>query len=270
MVQQSCVRCLKNTMCFLNFLCWLCGAFVVAFGIFMMMNSRFSSLITSFWPIYPANTLVVTGTIVTCVSYLGFLGALRENRCMLISFFILLFILMLVELAMACIMLVYNREIDTFFEKDLLHSLESYKQSSEMGNETLREDFDAVQSIFRCCGVHGVSDWEGHIPISCCTTDPCLSHPQKSWQEGCHMKLRNWFARNFLSTGAGVVTMFIIQSVWARIQVNTTHTVCFPAVCGQSQKCIHLPITEENLDKRFGIDGKPKWFEKKLMKCPDC
>lgn len=211
MVQQSCVRCLKNTMCFLNFLCWLCGAFVLAFGIFMMMNSRFSSLITSFWPIYPANTLVVTGTIVTCVSYLGFLGALRENRCMLISFFILLFILMLVELAMACIMLVYNREIDTFFEKDLLRSLESYKQSSEMGNETLRDDFDAVQSIFRCCGVHGVSDWEGRIPISCCTTDPCLSHPQQSWQEGCHMKLRNWFARNFLSTGAGVVTMFIIQ-----------------------------------------------------------
>lgn len=63
----------------------LCGAFVVAFGEFQMMHSMFASLITTFWPIYPANTLVVTGTIVTCVCYLGVLGGLKENRCMLIS-----------------------------------------------------------------------------------------------------------------------------------------------------------------------------------------
>lgn len=63
----------------------LCGAFVVAFGEFQMMHSRFASLITTFWPIYPANTLVVTGTIVTCVCYLGVLGGMKENRCMLIT-----------------------------------------------------------------------------------------------------------------------------------------------------------------------------------------
>lgn len=63
----------------------LCGAFVVAFGEFQMMNSKFASLVTTFWPIYPANTLVVTGTIVTCVCYVGVLGSMRENRCMIIS-----------------------------------------------------------------------------------------------------------------------------------------------------------------------------------------
>lgn len=50
-----------------------------------MVHSKFSTLITSFWPIYPANTLVVTGTIATCVCYIGVLGGLRENRCMLIT-----------------------------------------------------------------------------------------------------------------------------------------------------------------------------------------
>ena len=49
------------------------------------MHSEFSSLITTFWPIYPSNTLVVTGTIATCVCYIGVLGGMRENRCMLIS-----------------------------------------------------------------------------------------------------------------------------------------------------------------------------------------
>ena len=58
---------------------------MVALGEFQMMHSRFASLVTSFWPIYPANTLVVTGTIVTCVCYVGVVGGLKENRCMLIS-----------------------------------------------------------------------------------------------------------------------------------------------------------------------------------------
>ncbi|KAJ8372167.1 hypothetical protein AAFF_G00293840 [Aldrovandia affinis] len=56
MIKQHWVRCLKNSMCFFNFICWLWWAFVLAFGIFLMMNSRFSSLITAFWPIYPDGT----------------------------------------------------------------------------------------------------------------------------------------------------------------------------------------------------------------------
>lgn len=218
-MRQSCANCLKAMVVHLNFLCWLCGAFVVAFGEFQMIHSKFASLITSFWPIYPANTLVVTGTIVTCVCYVGVLGGMRENKCMLISFFILLFILMLVELAMALVFLVHSRVIDTYFEEDLTRSLEIYKQSSPEGNKTIKDDFDAVQHLFRCCGVHGVADWGGDVPISCCSKDPCNTVPHPTWQEGCLMKLKDWFSRNYLSTGAGVVTMFIIQFVCISITI---------------------------------------------------
>ncbi|XP_029961394.1 leukocyte surface antigen CD53-like [Salarias fasciatus] len=210
-MNRSCVNCLKSLLTALHFLCWLCGAFVVAFGEFQMMHSKFASLVTSFWPIFPANTLVITGTIVTCVCYLGILGGMRENRCMLISFFILLFILMLVELAMALVFLVYSREIHSYFERDLMRSLEIYRQSSPSANTTLKEDFDAVHFLFKCCGVHGEDDWKGNVPISCCVDDPCNSAVQTNWGQGCLDVLRDWFARNYLSTGAGVITMFIIQ-----------------------------------------------------------
>ncbi|KAK5870576.1 hypothetical protein PBY51_003513 [Eleginops maclovinus] len=146
-MNRSCVNCLKSLVISLHFLCWLCGAFVVAFGEFQMIHSKFASLITSFWPVYPANTLVVTGTIVTCVCYLGIFGGMKENRCMLISFFVLLFILMLVELAMACVFLVYSRKIDTYFEKDLMRSLDIYRQSSPENNTAIKKDFDTVQHL---------------------------------------------------------------------------------------------------------------------------
>lgn len=41
--------------------------------------------------------------------------------------------------------------------------------------------------------------------------------------QGCLHKLRDWFARNYLSTGAGVVTMFIIQVQYIQ-GANTKHT----------------------------------------------
>ncbi|XP_063752678.1 leukocyte surface antigen CD53-like [Eleginops maclovinus] len=218
-MNRSCVNCLKSLVISLHFLCWLCGAFVVAFGEFQMIHSKFASLITSFWPVYPANTLVVTGTIVTCVCYLGIFGGMKENRCMLISFFVLLFILMLVELAMACVFLVYSRKIDTYFEKDLMRSLDIYRQSSPENNTAIKKDFDTVQHLFRCCGVRGEADWKGDTPISCCTEDPCNTLNPANWQEGCFVKLRDWFARNYVSTGAGVVTLFIIQFICLSITI---------------------------------------------------
>ncbi|KAJ0068260.1 hypothetical protein NL108_018260, partial [Boleophthalmus pectinirostris] len=126
-------------------------------------------------------------------------------------FFFLLFVLMLVELAMACVFLVYSTKINTYFEDDLMKSLVSYRDGTPEATKKLIDDFDAVQSLFKCCGVHGSADWGDNVPISCCTSDPCNAVNFTTWDEGCVVKLRDWFAHNYRSTGAGVVTMFIIQ-----------------------------------------------------------
>uniref|UniRef100_A0A3B5LRN9 Tetraspanin n=1 Tax=Xiphophorus couchianus TaxID=32473 RepID=A0A3B5LRN9_9TELE len=184
-MNSSCVGCLKSLV--------LCGALVVAFGEFQTTHSKFASLVTTFWPIYPANALVVTGAIVTCVCYLGVLGGMRENRCMLVTFYVLLFVLMLVELAMACVFFVYNREIDTYFEKDLTRSLEVYMESGPEGNKTIKKDFDAVQYL--------VND----KPLILICRSAGIKPPVCLDLQGCLVKLRNWFATNYLSTASGVV-----------------------------------------------------------------
>ncbi|RXN02320.1 leukocyte surface antigen CD53-like protein [Labeo rohita] len=92
-----------------------------------------------------ANTLFITGIIITCVSFLGFLGALKENRCLLISFFVLLFILMLAELAAACLLLMYERQIETFISTDLKKGLETSIKTRKSHNYTIEDDWDKVQ-----------------------------------------------------------------------------------------------------------------------------
>ncbi|KAG7472565.1 hypothetical protein MATL_G00110140 [Megalops atlanticus] len=206
-MSQSCLNCLKYTMCVVNFICWLFGATILGLGIYLMMNSKFSSLIPTMASVNIANTLIIIGTIVTCISFLGFLGALKENRCLLLSFFLLLFILMVAELGMACAMLVYEREIDTFFEKDLMNSLEKSRESSKPGNDTTKDDWDRVQITFHCCGVTNASDWKSSVPKSCCETESCT----KYWSEGCYNKVKKWFEDNLLSTGLGVIGLCVIE-----------------------------------------------------------
>ncbi|KAL2092437.1 hypothetical protein ACEWY4_012235 [Coilia grayii] len=212
-MNHSCVTFLKRWMVFLHLLCWTSGAFIQAFGIFGMFKSQYGSVISTFKPHYASNCLVVTGAIVCCVCYLGILGSLRENHCMLISFYIALFLLVLTELAMACIFLVVEREIDRYFEADFARALDNYKQSSDRGNQTLKDEFHSIQARFECCGVYGPSDWDGPLPISCCIQDPCNIFPIIPWEVGCLGKLRAWFKMNFLSIGAGVVTIAILQTI---------------------------------------------------------
>ncbi|XP_006628658.1 leukocyte surface antigen CD53 [Lepisosteus oculatus] len=209
---QRCLNCLKYTLCAFNFLCWLCGSFVLGFGIYLMMSSKFSTLVPSLPSINIANTLVITGTIVTCVSFLGFLGALKENRCLLISFFILLFLLMLVELAMAILLLVFEKDIDSFFKDDLKKSLETYKKDiNSSKNITAKHDWDTIQSLFKCCGVEGRQDWtEVRVPQSCCV-DSCKNSTELYWEKGCYTLLKEWFETNFLTVGVAVIILCIIE-----------------------------------------------------------
>uniref|UniRef100_A0A3P9PG76 Tetraspanin n=1 Tax=Poecilia reticulata TaxID=8081 RepID=A0A3P9PG76_POERE len=167
---QGCLKCLKYTMCVANFLCFVCGVAVLGFGVYLMVQFNFAALTPSLASLNIPSMLLISGIVITCVSFLGFLGALKENRCLLMTFFLVIFILMLVELTAACLMLIYEAEIGDIVTKDLNKGLENTRN-----NKTEMSDWDIVQNTFQCCGVYNVSDWGNKIPASCCVGTVCPS-----------------------------------------------------------------------------------------------
>ncbi|MEQ2160392.1 hypothetical protein GOODEAATRI_033333, partial [Goodea atripinnis] len=123
-------------------------------------------------------------------------------------FFLVLFILMLVELTAACLMLIYEREIGELVTKDLNKGLKNARHSST--NATKTSDWDVVQEMFKCCGVNNYTDWQNNIPKSCCNP-PCKDKEPTYYSEGCLERLKNWFEENFLSTGISVIILCIIE-----------------------------------------------------------
>ncbi|XP_062240787.1 leukocyte surface antigen CD53-like isoform X2 [Platichthys flesus] len=204
---QRCLKFLKYTMCVANFLCFLCGVAVLGFGVYMLVNIGMVALLPSLPSVNIANMLLISGIVITCVSFLGFLGALKENRCLLLMYFLLLFLLMLVELTAACLLLWYGEQLSGVITEDLKKSLEEAKGST--GNQTLSA-WDLVQNKFNCCGVTNYTEWNDKVPKSCCQTNCSTSHPPY-WEKGCLVKMTTLFEDNFLTTGISVIVLCMIE-----------------------------------------------------------
>uniref|UniRef100_A0A8C5FFJ0 Tetraspanin n=1 Tax=Gadus morhua TaxID=8049 RepID=A0A8C5FFJ0_GADMO len=206
---QNCLKCLKYVMCAVNFLFFISGATMLGFGLYLTRYQT-NSLLDSMKFLTAANLLLVSGIIITCVSFLGFIGALKENRCFLLTFFILLLILMLVELTVACLLLTYESEVG-----NPLVNNEEENTPTAYQKEILQ--WCAVVFQFSCCGVRNSSDWGRSVPQSCCKNgqnDCLLSSKDPSelfYEEGCLKALKAWFENNFLTTGVAVIVLCVIE-----------------------------------------------------------
>nr|XP_019949408.1 PREDICTED: leukocyte surface antigen CD53-like [Paralichthys olivaceus] len=208
-MSQHCLKFLKYTMCVANFLCFMCGVAVLGFGIFMMVSFRMAALLPSLASLNMANLLLISGIVITCVSFLGFLGALKENRCLLLMYFLLLFLLMLVELTAACVLLFFEGQIAAMIKEDLNKSLKDSKEGTRNSTDVLNE-WDLVQNELLCCGVQNVSDWGDKVPKSCCEQECDIAEPPYK-EKGCLDKMRILFEDNFLLTGISVIILCIIE-----------------------------------------------------------
>ncbi|XP_034451742.1 leukocyte surface antigen CD53-like [Hippoglossus hippoglossus] len=204
---QRCLKFLKYTMCVANFLCFCCGMAVLGLGVYMMVNFRMVTLLPTLVIINIDKMLLICGIVITCVSFLGFLGALKENRCLLLMYFLLLFLLMLVELTAACLLLVFEGQVATMIEDDLNKSLKEAKANS---TDPVLSEWDLVQNNFDCCGINNVLDWEDNVPKSCCLSN-CSSPEPHYKQTGCLVKMKTLFEDNFLTTGISVIVLCIIE-----------------------------------------------------------
>ncbi|XP_054466648.1 leukocyte surface antigen CD53-like isoform X2 [Anoplopoma fimbria] len=187
----------------------MCGVAVLSFGVYMMVTFRMAALTPTLASFNTSNMLLISGIVITCVSFLGFLGALKENRCLLLTFFLLLFLLMLVELTAACLLLMYEGEIGNMVKDDLNKGL--VKAKGKTGNSTdVMSEWDFLQVKLGCCGVTNQTDWGEKVPDSCCVNN-CKTLPVQYSEKGCLDMIRNLFEENFLTTGISVIVLCIIE-----------------------------------------------------------
>jgi len=99
--------------------------------------------------------LMVVAGVMTVMGFLGCCGALQENQCMLATFFSLVLVLFLGQVATGVWIHQNQDRFKQIVEKSAAQSI----QHDYGYNEFKTEAFDKIQTQLRCCGASGHQDW---------------------------------------------------------------------------------------------------------------
>ncbi|KAJ7989991.1 hypothetical protein DPEC_G00310220 [Dallia pectoralis] len=208
-VSRRCLCCVKYLMFVFNLIFWLGGCGLFGVGVWLSFTqSAFSSLPLSFPSLSAANLLLVAGGVTMVTGFLGCLGALKEQRCLLMTFFIILLLLVLTELTLTMVVYTFNNQLNKKAQDELKEGMKDYV--TDVG---LKNSWDNVQIMFKCCGVTNKTDWyqvtNGTLPTSCCTNriDRCVD----GWSEPCYEKAKKWLLTNIPSVLVFGVCIGIVQ-----------------------------------------------------------
>ncbi|MBW03021.1 Leukocyte surface antigen CD53, partial [Eschrichtius robustus] len=72
-------------MSFPWYLIWLCGCCILGFGIYFLIHNNFGVLFHNLPSLTLGNVLVIVGSIIMVVAFLGCMGSIKENKCLLMS-----------------------------------------------------------------------------------------------------------------------------------------------------------------------------------------
>jgi tetraspanin-11 len=159
----------------------LSGTVVLALGIWTVSDRSFMERLLGI-NLYVASAvlLIITGTIVAFISLLGSLGAYKEIKYMLKTYFVILLALLAVILTVGSLCFIFRQEVDDRLQKEMHNSMRLYGNDSQV-----TEAWDSMQINFECCGVtlkglRGFETWRREnqrfnsttdgpfVPASCC------------------------------------------------------------------------------------------------------
>ncbi|XP_031442728.1 tetraspanin-18 isoform X1 [Clupea harengus] len=230
-MEGDCLSCIKYLMFIFNFFIFLGGALLLSVGIWVLVDPM------GFREIVAANPLIFTGVyVILCLGallfllgFLGCCGAIRENRCLMLFFFMLILIIFLAELAAAILAFIFREHLTRqYFTKELKHHYQG-NNSTDVFTTT----WNAIMTTFDCCGVNGAEDFEESlyhllnpakmVPEACCqrnhllgdvpfvSREDCLTGSMLIRHKGCYSAVVEYFETYIYLAGALAIVVLTIE-----------------------------------------------------------
>jgi len=190
----------------------------------------------------PAVLFVILGVTLFIITFLGCLGALRENTCMLCCYASIVGVLLLIEVACGVLGFVFRDMVEERIRDKLKDTILLYRDPKK---PDLQLVIETTQTEFKCCGITSYKDWEANeyfnctsksveacgVPRTCCKTEDDRINSQcgfgvgkmetterekKIYTIGCLTTAVNWFKDNLITIGIvsfGILLLQII-TIW--------------------------------------------------------
>ncbi|KAL1434323.1 hypothetical protein MTO96_011951 [Rhipicephalus appendiculatus] len=218
MVQGCGMSCIKNLLFIFNFFFAISGIVIIVCGGYSLHLFKKTGPVIGDDYVSAPVILIVVGSIVFLVAFLGCCGAMQESYCMLMLFSVFLFLILVAEIAAGALGFVYKDKVQNLAQDRFMQTLKDYDREGEGKVTPVREAWDFIQHELKCCGVTGPSDWSntkmGHPPGSCCTDgEDCKKQQSTYYQKGCYNKVIDDLSQYAVYVGVAGIGIGLIEII---------------------------------------------------------
>lgn len=159
-------KCLKYALFAYAVIFWLLGVLLLCLGAYAEVERQRSRTMSGMF-LAPAILLLLAGSVLFVVSFLGLLGALRDNLTLLKIFLVTMILGLIIELIGGIVALVFRNSTQGFINDNIRKGIENYYDDLDFKNI-----MDSVQHKFQCCGGQDYTDWRVNVYHSCSSPGP--------------------------------------------------------------------------------------------------
>ncbi|KAL3978958.1 tubulin beta [Sarotherodon galilaeus] len=160
-------RGVKYTLFIFCYFFWVVSAILIAVGIYAKI-AREKDVVDTL-TVDPALLLIVVGSVMFLITFLGCFGALRNTICLLKMFLGLLVAILLLQIAAAFVGYFFTDTVMERTERLMMKAIERYREDQDLENA-----IDFIQKKFQCCGVESYKNWSRNAYFECSDTNPSL------------------------------------------------------------------------------------------------
>ncbi|XP_030634777.1 tetraspanin-1-like [Chanos chanos] len=174
--------------------------------------------------------LIAVGAVLGVMGFLGCCGAIMENKCMLLTFFIIILIIFIAEVAGAIVVLVFQPVVGELLEKfgeEVAKTIE--EKYGTPGGETFTSSWNTIMKEFKCCGYNNYTDFSStlpQLPKECCemSADTCTRPAAEAADvTGCFKTLLTFIEDNIViiaGVALGIAALEIAAMIVSMILYN--------------------------------------------------
>ncbi|KAK5613998.1 hypothetical protein CRENBAI_013231 [Crenichthys baileyi] len=160
-------RGIKYTLFIFCYFFWVVSAVLIAVGIYAKVAKEKDVVDTL--TIDPALLLIIVGSWMFLITFLGCFGALRNATCLLKTFLAILAVIFLLQIAAGAVGYIFTDMVMERTEKLMMKAIVGYREDEDLENA-----IDYIQKKFQCCGVENYEDWSHNVYFNCSESNPSL------------------------------------------------------------------------------------------------
>ncbi|XP_033220282.1 CD9 antigen-like [Belonocnema kinseyi] len=159
MALSECYGMIKYLLVFVNLIFWAVGLAAVVLAGWMLTDRTFLVSLSEEEHHFNIGLYILLGAgiLMLVVAFMGCCGAFKESQCMLVTFFSLLLVVIVAQIAAGAWLYTNRERLDDLVRKSFAETVKEEYGKLEFEDRTAI--VDTVQHGFSCCGASGPSDW---------------------------------------------------------------------------------------------------------------